>query len=171
MLFTVWSPDPSIPQKKTCSACEWSPCSLNCYLMTQCHCEAKGLKGQPSISYLNFLLILDLPNEITSASCESKEQQPETVCQSHATREQTSDQSEKNEIATHTTLRPAADSKVSASKTQKGTGRKLSAKKLSTSDASVNVHTKRHLDTKLNLLALMMPLISGKRIKCPRTEK
>uniref|UniRef100_A0A3Q3WVP4 [histone H4]-lysine(20) N-methyltransferase n=1 Tax=Mola mola TaxID=94237 RepID=A0A3Q3WVP4_MOLML len=112
--------------------------------MTRRHfVKAKVLWGQLSISFFDFLLISDVPNEIKSESCESKEQRPEMVCQSHATREQASDQPEKNETATHTTLRPAADSKVSASKTRKGTGRKLSAKKLSTSDASNKITQNR----------------------------
>lgn len=78
---------------------------------------------------LCFLLILDLPNEIKSESCESKEQKPEMACHSHGIREQGSDQLEQKESTTHTNGRSAADVKVSASKPRSRTGRKLGAKK------------------------------------------
>ncbi|XP_039659843.1 lysine methyltransferase 5Ab isoform X2 [Perca fluviatilis] len=71
----------------------------------------------------------DLPNEIKSESCESKEQKPEMACHSHVIREQGPDQIEKKESTTHTNGRSAADLKLSASKPQSRTGRKLGAKK------------------------------------------
>ncbi|XP_070760747.1 lysine methyltransferase 5Ab [Enoplosus armatus] len=70
----------------------------------------------------------DIPNEIKSENCESKEQKPEMACHSHVMREQATDQLEQKESTTHTNARPAAD-KVSASKTRIRTGRKLGAKK------------------------------------------
>ncbi|XP_037633682.1 lysine methyltransferase 5Ab [Sebastes umbrosus] len=71
----------------------------------------------------------DIPNEIKSESCESKEQKPETACHSHEIREQATDQLEQKESTTHTNARSAADIKVSAPKPRSKTGRKLGAKK------------------------------------------
>ncbi|XP_073322599.1 lysine methyltransferase 5Ab [Pagrus major] len=71
----------------------------------------------------------DVPNEIKSESCESKDQKPEAACHSQGTREQAEDQLEQKESTTHTNARPAAESKVSAPKTQSRTGPKFRAKK------------------------------------------
>ncbi|XP_029295704.1 lysine methyltransferase 5Ab [Cottoperca gobio] len=71
----------------------------------------------------------DMPNEIKSESCESKEQMPEMACHSHGIREKATDQPEKKESTTHTNGRSAADVKVLASKPRSRTGRKLGAKK------------------------------------------
>ncbi|XP_071339109.1 lysine methyltransferase 5Ab isoform X2 [Trachinotus anak] len=71
----------------------------------------------------------DIPNEMKSESCESKEQKPEMPCHSHGIREQLTDQLDQKESTTHTNAKSAADSKVSASKPQSKTGHKVRAKK------------------------------------------
>ncbi|XP_076587768.1 lysine methyltransferase 5Ab [Chaetodon auriga] len=71
----------------------------------------------------------DIPNEIKSESCESKEQKPEMAPHIHGMREQATDQLEQKGPPTHTNIRSAADSKVSASKSRSRSGRKLGAKK------------------------------------------
>lgn len=76
-----------------------------------------------------FFLFLDVPNEIKSESCESKDQNPEAACQGQGMREQAEDQLERKESTAHTNVRPAAESKVPASKTQSRTGPKFRAKK------------------------------------------
>lgn len=82
---------------------------------------------------LNFILcfffISDIPNEIKSESCKSKEQMPETACHGHGIREKAIDQPEQKESTMHPNATSAADSKVSASKTRSRTGRKLGKKK------------------------------------------
>jgi len=83
---------------------------------------------QLSISFCVPFLILDVPNEIKSESCEVKEEKPETACHSHGIREQASEQLEQKESTMHTNGRSAADTKVSASKPRRA-GRKLGAKK------------------------------------------
>ncbi|GAA6224693.1 N-lysine methyltransferase KMT5A-like [Lates japonicus] len=72
----------------------------------------------------------DMPNEMKSESCESKEQKPEMPCHSHGIREQFADQLDQKESTTRTNVGSAAGSKVSASKPQSRTGRKLGAKKM-----------------------------------------
>ncbi|XP_008288055.1 lysine methyltransferase 5Ab [Stegastes partitus] len=70
------------------------------------------------------------PNEMTSDSCESKEQQSEVACHSHGTRDQATDQPEQKQSTTHADVRSATDSKVPVSKPRSRTGRKLGAKKI-----------------------------------------
>ncbi|KAK9522804.1 hypothetical protein VZT92_019249 [Zoarces viviparus] len=72
----------------------------------------------------------DIPNEIKSESCESKEQKPEMTSSSHEIRKQSTDQLEQKESTTHTSAKSAAlsDNKVS-DKPRSRTGRKLGAKK------------------------------------------
>lgn len=71
---------------------------------------------------LCFFLILDIPNEIKSVSCESKEQKPEMSCHSHGIREQATDQHEQKESSTHT------NGRSTASKPRSRAGRKHRAK-------------------------------------------
>ncbi|XP_068560060.1 lysine methyltransferase 5Ab [Cebidichthys violaceus] len=70
----------------------------------------------------------DIPNEIKSESCESKEQKPEMTYSSHGIAKQPTDQLEQKESTTHTSAKSAADNKVS-DKPQSRTGRKLGTKK------------------------------------------
>lgn len=86
--------------------------------------------ARTAVNFILCFFILDIPNEIKSESCESKEQKPEMACHSHGMREQTNEQLE-NESTKQTNARPATDSKVSASKTRSRTGRKSGPKKLS----------------------------------------
>ncbi|XP_022613557.1 N-lysine methyltransferase KMT5A-A-like [Seriola dumerili] len=72
----------------------------------------------------------DIPNEMKSESCESKEHKPEMPCHSHGTIEQLTDQPDQKESTTHTNARSAADSKAPASKPRSRTGHRLRAKKL-----------------------------------------
>ncbi|XP_040011803.1 lysine methyltransferase 5Ab [Xiphias gladius] len=72
----------------------------------------------------------DIPNEVKSESCESKEQKPEMACQSHGIREQFTDQPDQKESTTHTDARLQAGKKVTASKPRSRTGPKLGAKKI-----------------------------------------
>ncbi|CAJ1068199.1 lysine methyltransferase 5Ab [Xyrichtys novacula] len=70
----------------------------------------------------------DVPHETNSESCEFKEQNVETALHCHGIREPVTDQSEQKESTVHTNVRPAAVSKVTASK-HRSRGRKPGAKK------------------------------------------
>lgn len=83
-------------------------------------------------------LILDVPNEVKSERCESKEQNPEIPCHSHGTGEQLSDQFDQKESTTHTNARSAADGKVPAPKPRNRTGNKVRAKKWVPTSLSFN---------------------------------
>ncbi|XP_029367222.1 lysine methyltransferase 5Ab isoform X2 [Echeneis naucrates] len=71
-----------------------------------------------------------LPHEKRSDIFESKEQKPETPCQSHGIGEQPTEQLDQKESTTHTNGRSAAEEKVSTSKPRSRTGQKLKAKKM-----------------------------------------
>lgn len=102
------------------------PVHVNC---SSVHWLSHDLTVQYSISLSCFLLILDIPNQIKSESCDSKEQKPEVGCSTHGVREQATAQLEQKQSSTHTNARSSANSKVSASKPRKRTGCKLGAKK------------------------------------------
>lgn len=74
-----------------------------------------------------------MPNE-KSDGPESKQQKPEMVCHCHGVGEQDNDQLQKNKSTKHVNTKPAADSKVSASKPRSRTGCKNKGKMLSTED-------------------------------------
>ncbi|XP_056274271.1 lysine methyltransferase 5Ab isoform X3 [Pseudoliparis swirei] len=70
----------------------------------------------------------DIPNDIKSERCESKEQKPETACHGHGIRKQSTDHLEPKESPMHTSAKSAVDNKV-PDKPRSRTGRKLGAKK------------------------------------------
>ncbi|KAK1893379.1 N-lysine methyltransferase KMT5A-A [Dissostichus eleginoides] len=71
----------------------------------------------------------EVPNEIKSESCESKEQKAEIGCKSHGIKEQATEQLEKKKSTAHTNGRSAAEIQVLAAKPRSKTGRKPAAKK------------------------------------------
>ncbi|XP_053181606.1 lysine methyltransferase 5Ab [Scomber japonicus] len=71
----------------------------------------------------------DMPDEIKSESCESKEQRAEMACHSQGIRKQATDQPEQKETMSHTTAGSAKGGNVSTPKSRNRTGRKPRAKK------------------------------------------
>ncbi|KAL6114142.1 kmt5a [Pungitius sinensis] len=96
-----------------------SPLSDNSSMLIQ-----KGNESDPT-NVIPSKLKKDLPNEIKSERCESREQKLDMACPSQVIRTQSAEQ---KESTTHTSATSAADNKVSG-KPRSRTGRKLGAKK------------------------------------------
>lgn len=107
---------PSIFQSRRNQSKPRSPLSENPSMLIQEGNDSDGANLDTS------RLRKDLPNAEKTESCESREQKPETACNSHATKEQTSDQVEQNVIT--------KEKKVPTSKSRSRGTRKTGANKM-----------------------------------------